>query len=49
MVLALPVAGSARQVKLPHRVEFDERLVEGVRRAAGIPVRVELRPPSSEP
>jgi hypothetical protein len=48
VVLALPVAGSSRQVKLPHRVDWDERLVEGVRRAAGIPVRVELRPTTAE-
>jgi hypothetical protein len=44
----LPVAGSSRQVKLPDRVEWDERLAEGLRRAAGIPLRVDLRPTPSE-
>ncbi|MEO8511686.1 MAG: DNA polymerase III subunit alpha [Chloroflexota bacterium] len=48
VVLMLPVAGSSRQVKLPDRVEWDERLAEGLRRAAGIPLRVDLRPTPSE-
>lgn len=48
VVLMLPVAGSSRQVKLPHMVDWDERLAEGLRRAAGIPVRVELRTTPSE-
>lgn len=48
VVMMLPVAGSSRQVKLPVRVEWDERLAEGLRRAAGIPLRVDLRPTPSE-
>jgi len=37
------VAGATRQVRLPDRVAWDDRLGEVVRRAAGVPVAVELR------
>jgi hypothetical protein len=48
VVLTLPVAGSSRQVKLPQRIAWDDRLAEVLRRVAGIPVHVELRPTPSE-
>lgn len=44
VVLSLSVAGAVRQVRLPDRVAWDERLGEAIRRAAGVPVAVELRP-----
>jgi len=43
VVLTLSVAGATRQVRLPDRVAWDDRLREVVRRAAGVPVAVELR------
>ena len=43
VVLTLSVAGATRQVRLPDRVAWDDRLGEVVRRAAGVPVAVELR------
>ncbi|MBW3613198.1 MAG: DNA polymerase III subunit alpha, partial [Chloroflexi bacterium] len=43
VVLSLSVAGATRQVRLPDRVAWDDRLGEVVRRAAGVPVDVELR------
>ncbi|HVL53449.1 MAG TPA: OB-fold nucleic acid binding domain-containing protein, partial [Vitreimonas sp.] len=43
VVLSLSVAGATRQVRLPDRVAWDDRLVEVLRRAAGVPVAVELR------
>jgi hypothetical protein len=43
VVLTLSVAGATRQVRLPDRVAWDDRLGEAVRRAAGVPVAVELR------
>ena len=48
VVISIPVAGASRQVRLPERVEWDDRLVELVRRAAGLPVAVELRPVPAE-
>ena len=43
VVLSLSVAGATRQVRLPDRVAWDDRLVDVVRRAAGVPVDIELR------
>jgi len=43
VVLSLSRMGGTRQVMLPDRVAWDERLGEIIRRAAGVPVRVELR------
>jgi hypothetical protein len=37
-----------RQVRLPHLAEWDDRLGEVVRQAAGLPVAVELRPTPSD-
>jgi hypothetical protein len=48
VVVSIPVAGATRQVRLPHRAEWDERLAEQVRHAAGMPVAVQLRPTSSD-
>jgi DNA polymerase-3 subunit alpha len=48
VVISIPVAGATRQVRLPERVEWDDRLAEVVRRAAGLPVAVELRPVRAE-
>jgi hypothetical protein len=48
VVLNLSVAGAVRQVRLPDRVAWDERLGEAVRRAAGVPVAVELQPETGE-
>jgi hypothetical protein len=43
VVLSLSVAGATRQVRLPDHVAWDDGLGEAVRRAAGVPVDVELR------
>jgi hypothetical protein len=48
VVLSLSVAGAVRQVRLPDRVAWDERLGEVVRHAAGVPVSVELRSESQD-
>jgi hypothetical protein len=48
VVISIPVAGATRQVRLPHLAEWDERLAESVRQAAGVPVAVELRAASVE-
>jgi DNA polymerase-3 subunit alpha len=48
VVICIPVAGAVRQVRLRERAEWDERLAEVVRRAAGLPVAVELRPVAAE-
>jgi DNA polymerase-3 subunit alpha len=48
VVISIPVAGAVRQVRIPERAEWDERLAEVVRRAAGLPVAVELRPVATE-
>jgi hypothetical protein len=48
VVLSLSVAGATRQVRLPDRVAWDDRLAEAVRRAAGVPVSVELRAGAEE-
>jgi hypothetical protein len=47
-VLNLSVAGAVRQVRLPDRVAWDDRLGEAVRLAAGVPVSIELRPEAVE-
>jgi DNA polymerase-3 subunit alpha len=44
VVLTVPIAGAVRQVRLPDRVAWDDRLAAAVREAAGVPVSVELRP-----
>jgi DNA polymerase-3 subunit alpha len=43
VLLSVSVAGAVRQVRLPDRVAWDDRLAEFVRGAAGVPVGVELR------
>ena len=48
VVLNLSVAGAARAVRLPDRVAWDDRLADAVRRAAGVPVSVELRSAAEE-
>ncbi|HET7520576.1 MAG TPA: DNA polymerase III subunit alpha, partial [Candidatus Limnocylindria bacterium] len=48
VVISIPVAGAARQVRLPHQAEWDDRLADVVRQAAGVPVSVELRAASVE-
>jgi hypothetical protein len=44
VVISIPVAGATRQVRLPERAAWDERLGDRLRQAAGVPVAVELRP-----
>ncbi|HEY7847918.1 MAG TPA: DNA polymerase III subunit alpha, partial [Candidatus Limnocylindria bacterium] len=48
VVITIPVAGATREVRLPHRAEWNDRLAESVRQAAGVPVAVELRAESVE-
>ena len=48
VLLFISVAGATRQVRLPDHVAWDERLGEGLRRAAGVPVAVELRSGADE-
>jgi len=48
VVITIPVAGATREVRLPHRAEWNDRLAESVRRAAGVPVAIELRAESVE-
>jgi hypothetical protein len=48
VVLSLSVAGATRQVRLPNRVAWDDRLEEAVRRAAGVSLAVELRAGAEE-
>jgi DNA polymerase-3 subunit alpha len=48
VVINIPVAGATRQVRLPHQAEWDDRLADVVRQAAGVPVGVELRAGSVE-
>ncbi len=43
VLMSISVAGAVRQVRLPDRVAWDDRLGEAIRRAAGVPVAVELR------
>jgi hypothetical protein len=45
VVISIPVAGATRQVRLPHRAEWDDRLAEQLSRAAGFALAVELRAP----
>ncbi|MEO5986989.1 MAG: OB-fold nucleic acid binding domain-containing protein, partial [Candidatus Limnocylindria bacterium] len=42
VVLTISVAGATRQVRLPDRVAWDERLGDALRRAADVPLSVEL-------
>ena len=49
VVISIPVAGATRQVRLPHRAEWDERLAEQLSRAAGFALAVELRATPVEP
>ncbi len=49
VVLSLSVAGALRQVRLPDKVAWDDRLADAVRRAAGVPVSVELRSAEERP
>jgi hypothetical protein len=48
VTLSISVAGAPRQIRLPDRVAWDDRLGEAVQRAAGVPVSVELRPSLEE-
>ncbi len=48
VVISIPVAGATRQVRLRDHAEWDDRLAEAVRSAAGLPVEVELRPVPTE-
>jgi DNA polymerase III subunit alpha len=48
VVLTISVAGATRQVRLPDRVAWDDRLSEAVQRAAGVPVSVELQAATEE-
>ena len=48
VVITIPVAGATREVRLPHRAEWNDRLAESVRQAAGVPVAIELRAESVE-
>ncbi len=43
VLLEVPVAGARRQIRLPGRVAWDERLGDDVRRATDLPVAVALR------
>ncbi len=42
VVLTISVAGATRQVRLPDRVAWDDRLADALRRAADVPLSVEL-------
>ncbi len=44
VVLNLSVAGAVRRVRLPDQVSWDDRLGDAIRRAAGVPITIELRP-----
>jgi hypothetical protein len=48
VVLTLAVAGAVRSVRLPDRVAWDDRLADAIRRAAGVPLSVELRSGETE-
>ena len=48
VVITIPVAGATREVRLPHRAEWNDRLAESVRQAAGVPVAIGLRAESVE-
>jgi hypothetical protein len=47
VLIELPVAGSPRRVRLPQRVAWDDRLADDLRRAAGIPLQIEIHPAAS--
>ena len=48
VVITIPVAGATREVRLPHRAEWSDRLAESVRQAAGVPLAIGLRAESVE-
>jgi DNA polymerase-3 subunit alpha len=48
VTLSISVAGAPRQIRLPDRVAWDDRLADAVQRAAGVPVAVELGPSLEE-
>ena len=48
VLLSISVAGATRQVRLPDRVAWDDRLADTLRRAAGVALTVELRSGSEE-
>ncbi|MFN2418136.1 MAG: DNA polymerase III subunit alpha [Candidatus Limnocylindria bacterium] len=48
VLLNVSVAGAVRQVRLPDHVAWDARLGEALRRAAGVPMTVELRSEAEE-
>ena len=48
VLLSISVAGATRQVRLPDRIAWDERLQESLRQAAGVPLAVELRSGAEE-
>ncbi len=48
VTLSISVAGASRQVRLPDRVAWDDRLADDLRRATGVPVAVELRAGAEE-
>jgi hypothetical protein len=48
VTLSISVAGASRQVRLPDRVAWDDRLAEALGRAAGVPVTAELQPSVDE-
>jgi hypothetical protein len=43
VLIEVPVAGATRQVRLRERVAWDDRVADGLRRAADLPLTVELR------
>lgn len=49
VVISIPVAGATRQVRLPHRADWDEQLADLLSRAAGMPLAVELLSTVLEP
>jgi DNA polymerase-3 subunit alpha len=48
VLLEVPVAGARRQIRLPERVAWDDRLGDDLRRATELPVAVALRPVPTE-
>ncbi|MDQ3149715.1 MAG: OB-fold nucleic acid binding domain-containing protein, partial [Chloroflexota bacterium] len=48
VLLSISVAGATRQVRLPDRIAWDERLEESLRRVTGVPLAVELRSGAEE-
>jgi hypothetical protein len=48
VLLEVPVAGATRQIRLPQRVTWDDRLGDALRRVTDLPMVVALRPIASE-